>query len=553
MAPDWLSYKWFFIAHPFFTMGRFLSVASALVIGWIFLGQTSTAANRNGALAFLMVIYLLLLPFDFYAPSEIDERWLFDNHFNPLVYALGQAIGGHHFLIDFPHIYGGYVEFLAPILSLLPHRPETILLAFGILKVIGMVALFATARVLITSPIHLVLTGCSLMGILCILSSDNYYQFSVVRILFPALGLCAAVLYLRSSGNGFYLIASLLASLASVWNLDTGLALWMSWTLMLLARAGSEGRARRIPAQLLVQVLLLVVAWAVFWIYLRIASGRWPDAMLLFSFQSVYAGSGFLCVRLLVPDAWLLVLAIYAAALATVAVSYFRRTVSWKIHALLLMTLMGIGLFAYFMGRSCESNLVTVSWPVPLILGLLLSEIGNLHARGELPRAARTMALPALFVQLWWALLFALAFPNLAQESFARLAAWQLPSATTPFGRNATFVRSQTHPRESLLILSNQGGFYHYLSETLDASGLPSTDEWLYTAQVDRLLASLNAQQFPKLITDRNFFDVEFYNHDIYPRINEAIARNYRLSATSPTGNLKLYVPKDATAAGRAL
>jgi hypothetical protein len=552
MTPDWLSYKWFFITQPFLTVTRFVCIAGALGLGCFFFGRPSTASNRNGAAACLVGIYLLLLPFDFYAPSEINEGWLFDNHFNPLVYALGQVIDGHHFLVDFPHMYGGYVEFLAPILALAPHRPETIVLAFGFLKAASLLALIFTARLLIGSTFHLVLTGCSLMGTLCIQVSDNYYQTTAVRIFFPAIGLCAAVLYLRSSRREFYVLTSLLAAAASVWNLDTGLVLWLSWTLTLIARDWSEGRVRRLPANLLAQAILLVTAWTAFWIHLRISTGRWPAAATLFAFQGVYAGSGFLCVRLLVPDAWLIVLAIYAVALATATVFYLRRKPSWKIHALLLMALMGIGLFAYFLGRSCDSNLVGISWPIPFILGLLLSEARSLMASGQLPRAALAVALPALLVQLWWALLFALAIPNMVEQSVARFETWQLPSTTTHFTQNAAFVQSQTHRHERLLILSNQGGFYHYLSDTVDATGLPSTDEWLFTAQVDALLASLNARQIPKLIIDQDFFDVEIYNHDIYPRIHRAVAQNYRLAITSPTGDLKLYVPTDANGDGPA-
>ena len=110
-----------------------------------------------------------------------------------------------------------------------------------------------------------------------------------------------------------------------------------------------------------------------------------PDPGMLFIFQHFVVSAGYFCIGLVYPDVWVIVLTIYFAGLAVALAFYLRGNPPWKIHFMLMLSLMGIGFFDYFMGRSAESNLVDVSYTALLLIGLLVSEAQALIARRRLP------------------------------------------------------------------------------------------------------------------------------------------------------------------------
>ena len=542
--PDWLTYKWFFAGEPFFTFSRFVFLAGAMGLCRFFYALPSSHKNRNLAFAVVIGTWLLVVLSRFYVPVEIDDEWRFGHHFNPLVYGLSQAMNGRHYLIQFPHRYGGYIEFLAPLLAWFPRRIQTILTLFGVLNLVTMGCLLMLLRRLIRAPLQLLLAGWSLLGVLAINGGDNYYQNAVVRDIFPALGLLLATGYLRRPGLLLYAIVSCLAALAPLWNQDTGLVLWCSWTATLIARELSGRSFRNVGWHLAVQVVLLLGAVAAFLIYLRIVGGYWPDRALLFVYQTVFIRWGYLCLPMLVPDAWMLVVAIYAAGLAAAVIFYLRKTFSWRAHAVLMLSLAGLGFFSYFMGRSAESNLVYAGFLVPVLLGLFLSETRGLIALRQLPRLSWFLFCPMILIQVWWALLFVLALPNIMEQSAKKLASSGLDLATTPFGENVAFMQSQTTSKNNLYILSDQSGFYYYLTDTASDLDLASTDEFIWTKDIDRLVSAIDLRQIPKLFVDRNFFETRIYKNEVYDRIAPAIAQYYRPKAISPDARVTLYVPR---------
>jgi hypothetical protein len=479
----------------------------------------------------------------FYVPVEISDQWRFAHHFNPIVFGLNQVAEGRHYLVQFPHRYGGYIEFLAPILGWFPRRVETVLILFGTLNVLAMACLLGVVRLLIRSPLQLLLAGWGLLAVLTV-GDDPYYQSSVAREFFPALGLLLAIVYLCRGGWLLYGIVSAVAALAPLWNPDTGIVLWCSWTMTLIVRDVAENSFRRIFPNLAVQTLLLLGAVGAFALYLRMLSGAWPDLALLFVFQKAYIGLGYFCLPILVPDVWALVVAIYALGLCVAAIFYLRKAFSWRTHALLMLSLMGIGFFSYFMGRSAESNLVNASFLVPVLLGLLLSETRGQIALGRVSRLAWLLLTPLICVQVWWALLFALALPTLTERSGEKLLDSRTELSTTPFGKSAAFLQAHVQPQERLYLLSDQAGFYHYLTNTGSDLDLPSTDEFIWTKDIDRLVTAIDSRRIPKLVVDRNFFEVRIYKDEIYDRLDHAIAQSYRAEATGPEGRLTLFVPR---------
>jgi len=544
MGPDWLLSKWFFVKHDFFVWDRFLYLAVVGCLGFFLFRHKPLLRYDRLVTWGLLLVCVLLVPDNSFSPAEINDEWRFTYHFNVITHALAQVINGDHFLVQFPHIYGGYVEFLGPILSLFPRRIETLLLPFPLLHAIATLGLLLIARLVIRNTLLFLVTGLALLAVeFVITSEDPYYPYSPIRTLFPVLGLFAATLFFRRPTRIKYGIASCVAAMAPLWNLDTGMVLWLSWVATLIAFHLTQSRPLQALKAMVIQMGTLFAAAILFLSYLRIASGLWPNPWMLIMFQKLVADSGYMCLPILVPDAWMIIVTIYAIGLVAAFHFYWRKASSWKTHFVLMLSLMGIGLFSYFMGRSAESNLVSTSYPAVLLAGVLLDQTRALVMLKRLPRISRAFLLPLGLMLIWWALLLIVALPDLCAGSGKVIRSWS-DTSETAFQTNAAFVQKWTKPGDKVFMLSDQSGFYYYLTDTVCPFDIPSPGELLLSKDMDAQVEGLAAAQISKLFVEQNFYTVGMYKADINQRIQEIILQHYRPVATSPTGQVTLYVPR---------
>ncbi len=542
VPPSWLLLPFDF-SHPFVTPVRVAVLMAAAAMGLLLLRSAPSRRNANRALLVLLVIWLALIPSRCYPPSEIGDELKYLYALNAVLDSLSQSVNGHHLLIDFPHIYGGYVEMLAPIVRLLPPGIGSLITVLAAPNIFGMLCLLLTAHLAVRRPALLLLCGLALLGA-CYLpsASDLNYGYSTARCFFPALGLLAATLYFRRRTTVRYAVTTGIAAVASIWNLDTGLVLWGSWlgtlVIMSLARRDFLSSARH----LVIQSCSFFAVWMAFLLYLRLVSGQWSDGGMLFYFQKLVLSAGYFCLALVFPDMWVFVLTIYAVALAVAFLALRREKTNWLTPVTLMLALLGIGIFSYFMGRSAESNLVAVSYPAILLGGILCAETEVLTRLRRSPASARYFVLPAKMALFWWSLLLVAALPDLFATSAHVVRYWD-SAAPTPLEANAAFVRQRVQPHEAgVLFLSNQSGIYYYLSGTVRPLKIPGMIELLETRDMDVLVGAIRERRIAKLFVEQNFYDIEMYRPDVYAEIRRAVAENYVPEAVGPSGRLVLYV-----------
>jgi len=544
LPPSWLLLPVNF-SGQFWTPIRALFLILAGGSGFYFVTSPASRRNANRALILLLAIWAVLVPSRFYVPDEIDDNMRYTYHLNSMFDAMSQSINGHHLLVDFPHIYGGYGEILAPVIRLFARSIDVLIAALALPNVLGVLCLLLTARLVIRSPALLCVTGLALLGTeYAVANGDLYYNYNAARFFLPPVGLLAATLYFRHSGARWYATATVIAAIAPIWNLDTGLILWVSWLGTLLAGALGRWDWSATVRHLLAQISALAAAWIAFFLYLRFASGQWPDAGLLFYFQSLFAGDGYFCLRLIVPDMWTFILTIYLIGLAVVLSAYVRRKASWLTPATLMITLIGIGIFSYFLGRSVESNLVVVAYPAVLLAGILCAEAESLVRKGKLPAVATYILLPSKFALFWWAFLFVAALPTLMASSERVVTRWRNPTQT-PVMANAAFVEQQVQPQEQgVFFLSNHSGIYYYLSDTTRPLKIPGMAELFRVRDMNVLIDAIRSRRIKKLFVDQNFYDIGYYRPEFYHELHDATAQNYQQTAMAPTRRLFLYTPR---------
>jgi hypothetical protein len=509
----------------------------------LWLGVAS-AGRRTGRVVWrlILVLAILLVPAGFFAPSEITSSVEFTYHLNAMLDALSQSVNGRHLLVDFPHIYGGYVGVMGPVLRLFPRTPGVLLAALAVPSVLALFCWLGAARLLIRTPVLLALMGFGLLAVIDLAAVPPTYVYTTARSFFPALGLLLAGLYFRRPAVGGYVAVSMAAALASIWNIDTGVVLWVAWTLTLLAGEAAARCWLGVGRHLAVQLVFLVVAWGAFVLYLRVASGAWPDPGLLFYFQSMVVESGYFCVALVVPSVWTFFVLLYLTGLVVAGLAHFRGRADWRVRMVLLLSLTGIGMFSYYMGRSAEPNLIAVCPPGILLAGLLAD--GVRARRRFLPSVTRWFLVPWLAMIFWWAFLFFAYFPLLLGRDAQVARAW-LPHAATPFEADVAVVKTWVRPGEcDVFFLSGHSGFYYYLTDSVRPLRVPGNVELLRMRDMEVVLAAIQGHAIPKLVVDENFFAMEMYRPEVYQALREAIAGNYRVAAVAPGGRVVLEVPR---------
>ena len=546
--PLWIPPTWLLCPLPFpppvpawAWIGSML--AGGAVCVWLGLAAPGRATARRVWLL-LLVLAVMLIPTEFYAPSEITSEIEYTYHLNAMLDALSQSVNGHHLLVDFPHIYGGYIEVLGPLLRFFPRTLAVPLIALAGPSVVGLFLWLLAARLLVRQPAMLALCGLGLLAVTYLLAFPPTYVYSTPRGLFPALGLLLAAYYFRAPSRGRYAAMTAVAALAPIWSVDTGLVLWLGWTLTLLAGDAAARRWRAAALHLGVQAASLAVAGAAFVLYLRGASGEWPNPHLLFYFQSMVVQSGYFCVALVVPSAWIFLALLYLTGLVVAALGHFHGTVDWRRRMILLLSLTGIGMFSYYMGRAAESNLIAVCPPGILLLGLLAGEAHVRMGRRVLPRVTRWFFAPWVVMVAWWAFLFFVHLPVLLKRDVQVARDAAKPGVTT-FEADAARAATWVRPGEGdVYFLSGHSGLYYYLTGTVRPLRMPGNVELMKMSDLNVLLDAVRQRRVPKLVVDRNFFDLQMYRPEVYAWLTGAIARNYRVVDTAPGGKVVLEVPR---------
>jgi hypothetical protein len=533
------------VSEPFWTIARVLALGTVAGLGAIFVRARPDRPLARKVLGWLLALWAVLLPTRFYYPALLNHWTIYTYHLNSLLDAESQAVAGHHMLVDYPHIYGGYGEILAPMVRLFPRDLGVLLASLAIPDALGMLGLLLTAWVVVRRPALLFICGLALFCVQYgVATRDIYYGYGTARFFLPPLGLLCATLYFRTGRRRWYVAATMLAAGAPIWNMDSGFVLWGSWAATLALMALAAGRFATVARHFAIQALALAAAWSAFFLYLRFVSGQWPDLGLLFYFQQLVVAQGYFCLRLASPDAWTFVILIYLLGLVLVLRDFAARRAHWLTASTLMISLLGLGLFSYFMGRSVPSNLIVGAYPAILLLGVFCAEGDIGLAAKRLPAITRWFLLPFKLCLFWWAMLFSVQLSDQVRRSADTVVNWT-SRAPTPLILNAAFVQQQAHPGEhGVLMLAGHSGLYYYMSGTARELKIPGVVELLRAQDMDRMLDALRTHAVKKLFVEDNFYDVSMYRADIYQSIRDVIAQNYQAAAASPSGDMTLYVPR---------
>ncbi len=372
----------------------------------------------------ICLILLLVVETMFNESEPYVPKFHFVAYFDSVV----QTYLGKTLLVDNNAQYGLYSLLLKPLFRLIGLSVFKFTLVMGVLKGLAFLSLLGllwhvTKNKVIAFFGFTTLAYFMRLRVPVDLTKDPFFQYMPHRFIFPASFLYFLWLYLDGNDDtrkrSLYYFISIFCAIAVLWNLDSGLVILLTWTMTLVYVEFLSVRATGIVATLTrslrhlgVAVGSVILIWLGFSLYTYASSGSWPVVSGLLIYPILFYQYGYYMmpiIRLIHP--WNLVALVYMVGIFVSIRFLFEMNKtpqqprasneSIHIHVLVFtLSILGVGLFNYYIARSAESNLIGPSWPVILLLILYCDGVFN--ELSHIVRRNSIVLIPRLFLSSRW-------------------------------------------------------------------------------------------------------------------------------------------------------
>lgn len=498
------------LSMPFISM----VVLAAAVAGMLIHGWGRWRFLRWAGYSIYVDLFLVLVAVGLSVIRVRSADMLYgDIHFEAVFYSVTQVARGHTLLVDQPAQYGLYAELLAPLMNLAGLSVFGFSVLLASLHLISLLALVRILSILVKSALLRFLAGVTIfffVGSTWLLFWDSaigheYFQIWPMRMLFPSL---VALAFLIAHRRGWKLIhvgcVALLSGVGLVWNFDWGVPAYGALVSYFLLRliATSQDVRRQDTLRLVFVVVVPVFVCLAFLGYLsikgdgNISFGDW------LKYQSIFYSSGFGMLPLPLPvHGWVIVFALYLCGLGYGVARQIGGRSDLRSDAVMLLSVMGIGIFTYYQGRSHDIVLSFVLWPAILVAFTFVDRVLCAKALGRVPSFVPWASLPVLAFSLSACFVMIGGIPRLVD--IGDTVFHRLNEATeNVVDVNARFISQRVGSADSTVILS--AGQSVLFAETGLASAVkgPGVVEMLLQENLDELVTTLLKDAQPNLFID---------------------------------------------------
>lgn len=200
-----------------------------------------------------------------------------------------------------------------------------------------------------------------------------------------------------------------------------------------------------------------LIVGTMFLAYLSIKSGTVVQPLEYLKFQRTFAGLGFYMLPLpSAPDLWVVMCGLAIATLVVFAVAVRNSRATPRHEAAAYLSILALGLFSYFIGRSHIHVLILVSWPFAILAFYFVDGMNS-----RLETWARLVVVPRFLMLASVALSAASLASSLPPAMSSGSRAWASVMSgndLTPMELDARYIAQTSQPERTLGILSSQQG-----------------------------------------------------------------------------------------------
>lgn len=317
------------------------------------------------------------------------------HHFEAYFYPVFEVYNGKTLLVDFTSLYGFYPYLMAPVFKLIGGISIyrfSILITILVLvnaSAIGLSIWISVKNKIIALLGFIAIIFVSLLAPIII--NDGYYlQYMPHRTLFPSLLILLCTLYIKTDRviyKKILVIAGyMLCSLSLFWNIDTGAVVIVAWCLFRMYVVALRHTLKEVRLYIgFIRIIFFacisagIMIFSVLMItYFR--SGQLVTLQSMISSQILFKGTGFFMLPMQLQHTWIILAMIYMAGLVKSlgSLPFLNKSEIGKSKKsttlYFLISILGVGLFSYYQGRSHRDVFVAVVWPGVMLIILFANE-----------------------------------------------------------------------------------------------------------------------------------------------------------------------------------
>lgn len=423
-------------------------------------------------------------------------------------YGLTQIMHGKTLLSNMPSQYGMFPEILYPLFKLIGLSTFKFSLVMCILEYLALFALLLTIY-LLTNNILITTLYAIFLGLICggiytllgshgVLELSPYYQYWPIRFIFPATSILIFWWFAKKITYKKTALISLFVSLATIWNLESGISifgatLFYMCALSIYAGTRTETSQKYILRNIFLLICTITIALIIFALYMEIKSGFLINWMDIFKYQHIFYNLGVAQLPMTKElDMWCVILATY---LFGIIYSFFKWTNNRDSNdiltpCILYISTLGIGLFTYYEYRAHPLNLINVSWSSILLWCIFANEIFIKIKQQKLPTIFALFGFPVIFLCLFSTTIYIYLLPILYKRGTALLIT--TPAPNSELAKNTLFIKNELpdSDRKAVILLPGQSIFSAELTIASEIDG-PGEMETLLKIDYDSAINQL--------------------------------------------------------------
>ena len=464
---------------------------------------------------------------------------------------MAQVFNGASILVDLSSIYGLYPHFLNPIFNLVGLSVLSYSIIMSGFICLSYLCIFLLIRKAVANSLLVCLGFFSLIfyhkffvGVYIGGGGgfDPYFQYDPIRIIFPSVFLLLASFYLLKPNKFNYFTTSLVASTGVLWNLDSGVVTFASWLLLLtydeLFKNDKKVFFKKIARHLSLNIVLLIISLTLFSIYIHSRSGFYPDWDLAFKFQNIFYMAGFMMMPMPVFHVWNLIILTYILGLVYSFSHLYERKNTFLPKIIFVISILGLGLFSYYQGRSHDYNLTLVSYPSFILLTIFADRILQNFKSSAIELKLIYFVCIFLFV-IPIQVIFFQGKALVVYEQILRGINSLNKDSTSPLQReNFQFIKNNTSPNDKILILCapHEQGIYYLSTNTQSAIRTPGSTGVPLVEDEHKLRLLLASANNIKIFADFSVVD---------PKVKLILESDYIFKGQVSASGMKFYEGKN--------